>query len=1006
MKSRNFVLLVSIFIFLVSIANASAKYSGGTGEPNDPYIITTAQDLIDLGNKPTDYDKHFIQDANIDMSEYIFEGAVIAWDTNPDDTDFQGAQFTGTFNGNGYIISNLYIQGKNCLGMFGQVSPEATLSNIALEKVYIQKQILLLDCTNVGALVGYNAGKIIKCYSESNIDVNSNTENTGGLVGYNSGDITLSYSTGIVSGHNYVGGLVGYNSGNITLSNNIGAVNGNAYIGGLAGYNSGNITSSYSTGDISGNYDIGGLVGRNEFNIISSYSTGSATGTNTYIGGLVGRNDRTITSSYSNGLVIGEGETGGLVGFNSSNISSSFWDTQTSGQSTSDGGTGLTTEQMKTTSTFSQWDCVGEQNNGTCDFWYIQEGDYPQLAVFSGYPLRELQGSGTSNDPYKIYDANDLGIVCYNPTVYYRLEADINLSDIIWRQPIVPYFNANFDGNWHTIKSFSIEGKNYLGLFGKVDSNAEISNLTLEDVIVNGSRYIGALAGENYGSIKSSYITGTVNGSTTIGGMVGINYSSIVSSSTVCQVNGNSNAGILTGINNGSITSCYCDGRIHGVYVFGGIVGKNNGSMNSSFSKSAIQIGREMIGGLVGDNSGSITACYYNGTISPEYHDYTGGLAGRNSGSITSSFWDIETSGIDISDGGIGKTTAEMQDINTYLNMGWDFVDEQNNGTCNFWCFEEGTYPQLAVFSGYAIQEPQGSGTPENPYLIYDINDLGTIWYYPQSYYSQVQDINLSDTKWNNSIVPWFAGNFNGNHYKISSLYIEGGGLLGFLGILDYNAEISNISLESGYINGTGDVVGGLVGSNTGNIISSSFKGKVSGHDYTGGLVGYNYPGNITSCFSIGEVVGNNYIGGLVGINGRDTFLKSYNESNINSSYSRCIVMGAQNVGGLIGENVRSCINSSYSSSKVNGQENIGGLIGRTNRRGQYIACFWDTETSGLSTSDGGTGKTTAEMQDIITFLNEGWDFIGETENGTEDIWWIDNGLDYPRLWWELDTNN
>ena len=30
------------------------------------------------------------------------------------------------------------------------------------------------------------------------------------------------------------------------------------------------------------------------------------------------------------------------------------------------------------------------------------------------------------------------------------------------------------------------------------------------------------------------------------------------------------------------------------------------------------------------------------------------------------------------------------------------------------------------------------------------------------------------------------------------------------------------------------------------------------------------------------------------------------------------------------------------------------------------------------------------------------WDFIDETANGTDDIWWILEGQDYPRLWWEL----
>jgi hypothetical protein len=47
-----------------------------------------------------------------------------------------------------------------------------------------------------------------------------------------------------------------------------------------------------------------------------------------------------------------------------------------------------------------------------------------------------------------------------------------------------------------------------------------------------------------------------------------------------------------------------------------------------------------------------------------------------------------------------------------------------------------------------------------------------------------------------------------------------------------------------------------------------------------------------------------------------------------------------------------------------------------------------------------------AIIQTADTFLKAGWDFIDETANGTEDIWWIDEGKDYPRLWWELIPNN
>ena len=59
-----------------------------------------------------------------------------------------------------------------------------------------------------------------------------------------------------------------------------------------------------------------------------------------------------------------------------------------------------------------------------------------------------------------------------------------------------------------------------------------------------------------------------------------------------------------------------------------------------------------------------------------------------------------------------------------------------------------------------------------------------------------------------------------------------------------------------------------------------------------------------------------------------------------------------------------------------------------------------------LPTSAGGVGKTIVEMQTTSTFLDASWDFVDETENGVEDIWWILEGQDYPRLWWELIPEN
>jgi hypothetical protein len=71
---------------------------------------------------------------------------------------------------------------------------------------------------------------------------------------------------------------------------------------------------------------------------------------------------------------------------------------------------------------------------------------------------------------------------------------------------------------------------------------------------------------------------------------------------------------------------------------------------------------------------------------------------------------------------------------------------------------------------------------------------------------------------------------------------------------------------------------------------------------------------------------------------------------------------------------------------------------------GTVSNCFWDTETSGQSTSDGGTGKTTAEMKSIATFSGAGWDIIAVAPGETNDAytWNIIDKQTYPFLSWEL----
>jgi hypothetical protein len=122
--------------------------------------------------------------------------------------------------------------------------------------------------------------------------------------------------------------------------------------------------------------------------------------------------------------------------------------------------------------------------------------------------------------------------------------------------------------------------------------------------------------------------------------------------------------------------------------------------------------------------------------------------------------------------------------------------------------------------------------------------------------------------------------------------------------------------------------------------------------------------------------------------------------------YSTGSVSGGHDVGGLVGY-IFGSITTSYSTGSVSGDHSVGGLVGRSFGAPSSITMsFWDIETSGQATSDGGTGKTTAEMQTASTFLEAGWDFADELVNENAEIWWIDEGKDYPRLWWELIPEN
>jgi hypothetical protein len=263
--------------------------------------------------------------------------------------------FTGTFDGQGYEIRNLFINRpipiESYVGLFGVVGEGGVVQNIG---------VVNADVTGYGGV--------------------------GGLVGDNEGTVSNSYSTGNVTGTGWVGGLVGVNLGTVSNSYSTGSVTGDERVGGLVGWNEASpVSNSYSTGNVTGRYSVGGLVGATSGTVSNSYSTGSVTG-DVNVGGLVGENTGTVSNSYSTGSITGNSNVGGMLGRNIGTVSNSFWDTQTSGQATSAGGTGQTTAQMKDIATFSDagWNIIAVANSGTRNpsyIWNIVDDEtYPFLS--------------------------------------------------------------------------------------------------------------------------------------------------------------------------------------------------------------------------------------------------------------------------------------------------------------------------------------------------------------------------------------------------------------------------------------------------------------------------------------------------------------------------------------------------------------------------------------------------------------------------------------------------
>ena len=333
---------------------AGPAYGGGTGTPDAPYLIYTAEHLNSIGLAPSHWDKYFQLMADIDLA--AFDGKdgrpafnIIAPGEERSDCDWgsrpQGIPFAGVFDGNGHSIPNFTYASTDaantCIGLFGIVGgPTARIKDLRLIGPNVTQGSVTRG--TVGCLVGWLKNGTISgcCVQGGNV---RGVRSVGGVVGSNgywhgrsgsSGTISNSYASVSVNGKNYVGGLVGENRvGTVNQCYSTGAVIATGEygsVGGLVGNNDGAVTNCYSTGAVSGREEVGGLVGGNASTVTNCYSTSTVSGENN-VGGLVGTNGGSLAYCYSTGAVSGMSSVGGLVGiYWGGTVTASFWDTQTS----------------------------------------------------------------------------------------------------------------------------------------------------------------------------------------------------------------------------------------------------------------------------------------------------------------------------------------------------------------------------------------------------------------------------------------------------------------------------------------------------------------------------------------------------------------------------------------------------------------------------------------------------------------------------------------------------
>lgn len=694
-----------------------ALETGRGGNSENPFIICTGTHLNNIRKKALNL--YYEIGANIDLSAFV------ANSFTPLTND--GTGFRGRVYGEGYAIANYSYNnsGQDVIGLFRRVYGNSLIENLGLVNFN------LVGRDYVGSLAGsfdYDYNTIVdNIFATGTIQ---GRERVGGVTGYQGGKAFNIDGNAVVTGRRYVGGLFGLKY----------------WAGG--NYNFRGSVTATQTG--TGNQcQVGGLVGAwdGDYSIVEGFSATDVTvtcvrnGRDTYnAGGLFGwMRELTVRDATFDGTVAGDSQTGGIFGeVYTTNIENSICNGSITGHRRVGGCIGRLGGNSNLTNLVANETTVV----GTAGLEVGGIIGYAECGPTSRCTIDKSSSSGTVTSVNS--DVGGLaGRINYTDITNSSSSVTV-VSTGGWAHGglIGNLFRSTIDGSSAT-GTVTATGRNHVGgLIGHVYYHNEGATITNSFATgdVAGHYNVGGLVGTFRGNLSDSYASGDVAGDSRVGGLIG--YASRPTDTGAITViedsfatgnieAANNEIGGFIGFleNSVDIRRSYAEGDVTGDNDVGGFIGylrEQPANLEQNFARgnvsgnvriggflghgpiyrAAIVVtnnyatgrakGNLDVGGFAGASASYIFNSYAVGKVEKDATEANfGGFIGRfvSNGPQTAPgcFWDTQTTGQDISDGGEGKITLEMQNSATFLAEGWDTM---------IWNLQIGQYPSFQWEAG------------------------------------------------------------------------------------------------------------------------------------------------------------------------------------------------------------------------------------------------------------------------------------------------------------------